>query len=123
MLTPWDPVQHLEVVRPWAAARGFDLRDDTLPAVGFLSDDAAVGWLYQTDSGVGLIESFVTNPAAPPKSRHAAVDEIGVALISEARHLGITRLLTMTPHRSIGRMAIRRGFTYLGPMHVLTLEA
>ena len=122
MLTPWDPEQHFDKAVAWASARGVELRDDIIPRIGFVSDDAAIGWLYQTDSGLGLLETFVTNPEATPKARHAAVDEVGVALIEEAKHLGITRLVTMTSHRSIGRMCLRRGFSYSGPMHVLRLE-
>jgi hypothetical protein len=122
MLTPWDPEQHLEMAQAWAAVRGVDLRDDILPRVGFISDGAAVGWLYQTDSGVGYLETFVTNPSAPLRSRARAIDEVGMALISAARRLGITRLVTMTAHKSIGRMCIRRGFGYAGPMHILQLE-
>jgi hypothetical protein len=122
MLTPWDPEQHLEMATAWAASRGVEVRDDILPRVGFVSDNAAIGWLYQTDSGLGLLETFVTNPAASVRARHRAVDEVGRALISESRKLGITRLVTMTSHKSIGRMCIRRGFGYTGPMHVLRLE-
>jgi hypothetical protein len=82
----------------------------------------AVGWLYQTDSGVGLLEQFVTNPKAPGKDRHAAVDEIGLALLAEAKRLGLSRVLLHTSHRSIARMCLRRGFTYRGPTHLLSVE-
>ena len=122
MLAPFDPEQHMSAVASWAAARGVELREDILPPTGFVSDDAAAGWLYLTDSGLGLVESFVTNPDAPAKARARAVVEVGEALIAQAKHLGLTRLVITTGHRAMGREAMRHGFAYCGPMHVLYLE-
>lgn len=122
MLSPWDPDQHLGMVQNWAKARDVDLRVEDLPRIGFLANGAAVGWLYQTDSGVGYLETFITNPNVSPRERARAVDEVATALIHQARGLGLTKLVSMTGHRSIGRMAIRHGFAYAGPMHVLRME-
>lgn len=123
-MVPYDASAHLGAVSEWSQAQGTGaVEAGHLPRCGFVVDGVAAGWLYRTDSGLGLIEHFITNPSAPLKARHAAVNQIGEAIIEEAKRLGISRLLTMTPHRSIGRMAIRHGFQYLGPMHVLTLEA
>jgi hypothetical protein len=121
VLTPFDPEKHLETVRDWSAARGVALDPETLPRMGFITG-AAVGWLYQTDSAVGFLEHFITNPKAPAKDRHRGVDAIGLALIEKARGLGLRSLVSMTSHRSIGRMMVRRGFVYSGPMHVLRRE-
>jgi hypothetical protein len=121
MLTPFDPEQHLEVVQAWSAAHGAPCVLETLPANGFISD-AAAGWLYLTDSSVGFIEHFVTNPAASLRARHGSVGEIGDALVGVARGLGVRRLISMTAHRSIGRIMRRHGCLYLGPMHVFSLE-
>jgi hypothetical protein len=118
MLTPWDPAKHLGMVQGWAQARGVTLDALELPANGLVSE-AAAGWLFLTDSAVGLLESFVTNPDVPARDRHRDVDAIGLALIEQSRGLGVKRLITMTTHRSIGRMMVRRGFSYSGPMHVL----
>lgn len=122
MLTPWSERDHLGKVQEWAEGHGVRLDADTLPSIGYLANDAAAGWLFLTDSRIGLMESFVTNPKAPLRLRRSSLDEVGAAIIEKAHALGITRLITMTPHRALGSMAIRRGFTYLGPMHVLTLE-
>lgn len=120
-MAPFNASTDLERVQGWAAARGVDLRPYDLPRTGFVTD-AAAGWLYRTDSGVAFLETFITNPAAPARERHRDIDEIGLALIETARLLGAKRLVSMTTHRSIGRMMVRRGFTYTGPMHVLRLE-
>jgi hypothetical protein len=123
MLTPFDAEIHMEAVRGWAVAQGIEpMLDEILPRVGIIKPGVAVGWLYQTDSGVGLIEQFVTNPKAPGRDRHAAVDEIGIALLGEAKRLGLVRVFLHTSHRSIARMCLRLGFQYRGPTHVLSVE-
>jgi hypothetical protein len=123
MLAPFDPVQHMEAAQRWAVAQGIaPLVPEILPRVGVVEPGVAVGWLYQTDSRVGLLEEFITNPKASSKSRHAAVDEIGLALLARAKELGLVRVIIHTSHRSIARMCIRRGFTYRGPAHLLSVE-
>jgi hypothetical protein len=123
MVQPFDPAQHLAEVTAWRGSRGDPtFTADILPRVGFIEPGVAAGWMYQTDSRVGFLEEFVTNPKASGKARHAAVDEIGLALIAHAKSLGLLRLFVHTAHRSIGRMCIRRGFAYRGPSHVLSVE-
>jgi hypothetical protein len=123
MLTPFDPGEHLLTVSAWATAQGIEaLVPAILPRVGVVEPGVAAGWLYQTDSGIGLLEQFVTNPDASGKARHAAVDAIGLELLSRAKDLGLTRVILHTSHRSIARMCIRRGFEYRGPTHLLSVE-
>jgi hypothetical protein len=123
MLVPWSALEHLEDVQAWAALQGEAEQDpEMLPSIGLVAPGVAVGWLYQTDAKVGLLEQFVTNPLAPARERHEAVTAIGLGLIAQARSLGLRRIVTMTRARSIGRMSLRNGFTYDGPMHVLSLE-
>jgi hypothetical protein len=123
MLVPWSAIEHLEDVQAWAVLQGvLPQEPDMLPVVGLVEPGVAVGWLYQTDAKVGLLEQFVTNPQACAKARHRAVTEIGLGLVAKAKELGLRRVVTMTPQRSIGRMSIRNGFAYEGPMHVLSRE-
>jgi hypothetical protein len=123
MLSPFDRELHLGEVQRWAINQGVEpMAPDSLPAAGVIEPGVAVGWLYQTDSKVGFLEQFVTNPEAPGRARLAAVDAIASALMAQAKGLGITKVVAMTRHRSIGRIAIRHGFTYAGPMHVLAAE-
>ena len=123
MLAPFDMVAHLGEVQGWAIGQGVEpMAPESLPKVGFIEPGVAAGWLYGTDSTVGFLEQFVTNPGAPLKARYAAVDAIAAALMAHARRTGITRVVAMTSHRSIGRIALRHGFRYAGPMHVLSAE-
>jgi hypothetical protein len=123
MLRPFDPDEHLTSVRAWGVAQGIaPLTLDLLPSVGFIEPGVAVGWMYQTDSRIGFLDEFITNPVASGKSRRTAVDAIGLALIAHAKQGGMLRLFVHTAHRSIGRMCIRRGFAYRGPSHILSME-
>jgi hypothetical protein len=123
MLTPWDPEAHLADVNAWHVAQGSQAQPvEVFPAVGYVEPGVAAGWLYQTDSAVAFLETFVANPAAPKVSRWRAMNRIGVALERAARHLGVRRLIATTKSRGMSLIAIRNGGTYLGPFHVLTKE-
>ena len=123
MIVPFDIDAHLGEVNGWSIARGEALTTpEMLPKVGFIVEGVAAGWLYQTDSALGIIENFVTNPEAPARRRWVAVDELATALERHAKSLGIQALKITTGHRSIGRIAIRHGCAYLGPAHVLSKE-
>lgn len=123
MVAPFNIDAHLGDVQRWAIQQGVEPpAPDILPAVGLMVPDVAAGWLYQTDSRVGFLEYFLTNPLAPLVARHTAISAIAVELIAKAKALGLARVVSMTSHRSIGRISMRLGFSYIGPMHLLRLE-
>ena len=123
MIVPFDADAHLGEVNEWNRAQRVPAVAPTmLPRVGFIVPGVAVGWLYQTDSAMGLIENFVTNPGAPRRDRWEAISEIALALAHHAKSVGIQALKITTGHRSLGRIAIRHGCVYQGPAHVLSKE-
>ncbi len=86
------------------------LRLADLPAVGFIVEDTAVGFLYQTDSNTAYIETFISNPTA--KHIYSAMDDITKALITYATDHGFKRLLGVTQHNTIKELANKHNFIY-----------
>src|SRR5262249_7948099 len=91
------PEHHYESFRQWHAGRVQNAVDPaSLPQVGFVVPDLAMGFLYQTDSKLCLIEALVANPAAPKEQRSRALDRVLESLIDEARRLGFRVLQGQT---------------------------
>lgn len=81
-----------------------------LPKIGMIEPGVAAGFLYQTDSTIAWLESFVTNPEASSSERNVALDRITSALIHEAKKLGFTILMVYSRVPSITDRAREFGF-------------
>jgi hypothetical protein len=114
-MRPIDLQTDLYVINRWMRAhgkRGFS--PDELPEIGFIVEDVAAAFMYQTDSTVAFLENFVSSPSAKPKSVARALD----AIVKELRHVasmnGISRLVVFSKVRSIGKRIGRLGFQLKG---------
>lgn len=100
MITPWVAEQHLSLLGSWLRGRG--QADGAgpaslYPAVGFVVDGIAIGFLYQTDApGVAWVDGFVTHPESKPEERAKALRELVEALYAKADALGITVVWSST---------------------------
>jgi sugar phosphate isomerase/epimerase len=113
----------LPEVAGWYSARGFSgLRPGHLPKHGAIVPGVAAGWLYRTDSDVGLLDGFVTNPSAPLRERSKAVDAISSHLIELARHLGVRHLVAMCLSAGIHRRSRKLGLRPGGTVHLALKE-
>jgi hypothetical protein len=111
----------LQEVNAWCAAHGRDpLPAERLPPTGAIVPGVACGFLYRTDSAVALLEAFITNPAATLRRRSAAVDEITLALLAQARGSYVMAICTAG---GTARRAPRHGFRRHGLAVVLGMEA
>ena len=109
------------VIQDWFNARG--LKVPKLPPTGFMVDGVAACFLTKTDSGVALLEAYVTNRLASPQDRDAALDVLTTELIHEARDCGFTSLIAITTDMGLCARAVERhGFTYVGAKHGLSKE-
>jgi len=86
--------EDMEQVEGWYRARGLaQPPPSTLSACGFIEPGVAAGWLYRTDADFALAEGIVTNPAATPGERHAALNALMGALVEQARKCGFRVVL------------------------------
>lgn len=107
--------QDLSTINHWM--KGHDKRGfvaEELPTIGFIVDGVAAAFLYQTDSSVGILENFVSNPEATPKQVAKALDLIIAELKRAASREGIAQLLVFSKVRSIGKRISRLGFELKG---------
>ena len=67
----------VDALREMFVARGSSLPDlEMLPAHGLIEPRVAAGFMYLTDSRLGIVEHIVTHPDAPSDARHHALDLI-----------------------------------------------
>lgn len=114
----WDPDTHLELLGNWLRIRkqADDAGDARLyPSTGFVVDQCAIGFLYATNAPhVGYLDGIVTDPAAPARRRHRALERLCRALVAEAESLGIRMLVGSTNVRGLTTICKRQGFITYG---------
>ncbi len=96
----------------WLRARGILIpwSMDDLPEVGVVERDVACGFLFQTDSNIATLGSFVTNPMASVIKRGRAVGFIVAELTQIAQELGYEKVYGFTERRSMLRMCSGQGY-------------
>lgn len=110
----------LPEVAGWYAARALRAPTaDMLPDCGVIVQGVAAGWLYGTDSAVCLLDGYITNPAASPEDRNAALDAITGELLAAARGRGFRHVIAYTGTPSIEARAISHGFLAAGSRRML----
>lgn len=85
-----------------------------LPKYGYIVPDVACGFIYLTDSSLGLIEWYVTNPEASCEDRREAMQIITDLLIITGKKNGCKILSANTKHKSIEKIALDNGFKFVG---------
>lgn len=97
------------MIKPWFENYGLP-SDMSLPQVGFIVEDLAVGFLRRIEGGYGLFDGLMANPYSMGKQRSLALDLVVKRLIDEARHLYITKILALTVESAILRRSLKHGF-------------
>lgn len=114
----WDPERHLPLLSTWLQGWGqADSAGDArmYPPTGYLIDDCALGFLYQTNAPLmGYLDGFVTDPAVSARRRHSALTVLCVALTHEARQRGIQYVVAATAVRGLQRIGRDLGFEVVG---------
>lgn len=104
----------------WCAARGLAPVDShTLPQLGVIVPGVAAGFLYRTDSSLGFLDGFISNPAAPKEERAAALLHIGSVLTSQ---FDGRVLLVYTENAGVSRWCRENGYTARGSNDLFTKE-
>jgi hypothetical protein len=104
-----------ETICRWLQAHGKSVPErDLLPDTGCIVDGVACGFIYLTNSSLGIIEWYVTNPEVSEIKRGHALQAITAHLIHAARALGYKYLMANTEIEGVAKLAGRNGFTYTG---------
>lgn len=119
-LVRWNAQKHLPLVHEWTRLRGLgpDAGDvSLLPPTGFVADDIVAGFLFVTNCALGFMDSFVSDPRATKEARGVAIDQIMVAIVADAREMGLHALSGAISVPSLAAHIARHGFTTLAGCH------
>lgn len=118
-------VEDYEVIAPWYLERGWPVapKSEHLSNTGFIVEDdegpACVGFIYLTNSKLGLFEWIATRPGMGRKAITAL--DVLVAFSKEAsRGLGIEKLVHLAQDKYVSIMQRRYGFQPAEPLVLMT---
>lgn len=117
MIRRVEPSDHPMIIA-WFNRRGLSLLRSDLPEIGFVRNNAAAGFLYETGTNIAIIENIVTNPDAPLAERYYAVREV-VKKLLEVTRFKKYKVWAITKNNSISRMAVSFGFERQGWYEIL----
>ncbi len=109
----YEEAKHYADFKRWYQQRaGGAVGPEFLPKVGFVVPGVAMGFLYQTDSKLALIEALVANPEVSAVERGLAIDDVVLAIVTEAKALGFKALNGQTDLPVVVERAKRHGFVH-----------
>lgn len=115
--------KHYDMITEWQERRGQPfLSAEYLPTHGLVVEDVACGFLYCTDSVIGMIDIFITNPEASNIARAKALDLILKNLIIWAKDLGLKRLIATCKIKGTRNLALKNSFEDVGEHSFLFRE-
>lgn len=92
----------------WASQYGIELCSPRrLPKVGYIIDDKACGFLYQTDSDICYLDLIIANKEQPHDDE---LDMIVDALCDYAKSEGYNMVIALTRHKVVIDRAVRHRF-------------
>lgn len=115
--------KHYDMITEWQERRGQPfLEPDFIPTHGLVVEDVACGFLYCTDSAIGMIDLFITNPEASTIARAKALDLILKNLILWSKDLGMKRLIATCKIKGTRNLALKNNFENIGEYSFLSRE-
>ena len=110
-VVPFEMHKHYAVVAMWWEAHGqAPIPVELLPRLGFFVASTCAGFLYQTDSGVAIMEGLISSPESHPQKRDEALDAVTEALCAEAQKLGFHVVYGFTSNARVSTRGQRLGF-------------
>lgn len=93
-------------IEQWYRDRGLVAPDPSiLSSRGYIVDECSAGWLYTTDSCLGLIDGIISDPKVGKTKRERSLHLLHFILIQKAREAGFTHLMGVVNHPSIHEIA------------------
>lgn len=109
-IRPVTPDDYPEI-SSWAKARGLlGLRADLVAPQGFIAPGVACGFMITTNTSIGILDHFASNPEAPKAVRGQALERIAEMLIAAGQSHGMRAFLAFTSSDRIKRLCTMNGF-------------
>jgi hypothetical protein len=96
--------------------------NEFIPAVGFIVKDGAAGFLYMSECDMAYIEGFITPCNISFREREDALNSVTQALITEAKLLGIKKLMVVTEHQGVYNRMMKFNFSDMGEFRIMRLD-
>jgi hypothetical protein len=113
----------IDELNGWLKAHGQNtVTPEMLPGIGVIVPGVAAGFLYRTDSSVGMIHCLTSNPTATSAQRHEALDAVVEALLAASRHVGVKHLLCFSSDSSVIARSARHGFDRHPEPHIVITQ-
>lgn len=107
-------------VSDWLMERGItSIPYHCLSSTGVMIEDVACGFLYFTNSSMGYLDHFITNPKADKIKRRQALELIAQELITLSEKYGVKLLMAGTNYDLIEKIALKNKFKIIGRQTVL----
>ena len=119
----FNPREHYPLLQSFYKARGRVAPNrKVLPTIGYVSEGRVIGFLYQTDSNVAMIEGIISDPNTVPSSRRIALARLAGKLIDTALAMGYTNIFAITNHPAIETLCEKLLFKSGGTYKIYTLS-
>lgn len=97
-------------IQEWLKRRQMKVfHPNILPKAGFIVDEVAAMFLYETDSDICYLENLVSNPYINSEARDHAISLIVEAAFAYAVMQGFKFVMSITDHPQVIKRAIRSG--------------
>ena len=105
---PYEP-KDFEQIQAWGKEWGANYSEDQFPQIGFIVDDVAAYFLYQTDSSVCFLENMVSNKKIHQEIKNQALTLIAEAILKKAKEEEFTVAYATTNNVAIAKRAAEHG--------------
>lgn len=95
---------------------------DMLPANGFIIPEICAGFLYLTDSKLGIIDCYISNPEVSPIVKNKFLNVLTVEILACAKQKGCRALMATTKINAIKKRSELHGFKYIQETSVYMRE-
>lgn len=107
----FNPIHHYIQMCSWYYAHNIQpMSIEFYPAKGFIIENIAAGFLYQTDSNVVFAENFITNPLESPEKRFNALELISKYILEYVESIKPKKIIVSSKERSMIERAKRLEF-------------
>lgn len=92
----YNEQKHYDMLKKWCEDRNIPaFEKELIPKIGFVVNDLIMGFLYQTDSGIMLIESYISDKNSDKEKRKESMKTLTETLLTVAHQLGAKIVMTM----------------------------
>lgn len=122
MIEPYDHGTHIARLTAWLGKHGISVPDRRLFSdLGFVVDNAALGFLFLTNSKQAYIDHVAANPDVPVEKRDLALTELFEKLESLAREKGVLLVTALASLPTMKRRFEGRGYKVHGTHGMFSL--